>query len=699
MLAIVISVMLFVGAPDLAPEKLKAPVLEAGQFTREVFAYLKEASGHAVRLKADNITPKTWEAESNKYRQRILDEVVFRGEAKKWRELPLKVEHLDDTLGGPGYRIRKLRFEAVPGLWIPALLYEPTEMKGRVPGVLNTNGHDIKGFQAPYKQINCINQVKRGMIAINVDWIGYGQLTGPGFQHDQMNKIDLCGTSGLAVFYLAMSRALDILSTHPHIDPKRIAMTGLSGGGWQTILLSSLDPRITLVNPVAGYSSFSTRADHPGEIGDSEQVPPGLGAVADYMDLTALLAPRATLLTYCQKDDCCFQAPHALPPLVNHVKPIFEKLGQGNRLQTHINYDPGTHNYQQDNREAFYRFVGANFFPDDPTFDGKEIPSDDEVKSASEIRVPLPTPNADFISLAKKLSIQLTPAWRGKLDPESDRPNVFAEHLAGRVVLGEPKVLESIEMTTAIFSKGSSFPDVAEGTCRRGYLPSRWSVLDVVPVIKEEELLTDGPSIPFVDIIDISQNQGVDVTIIVSDRGKANMEQTVNRLKPKRHRIIMIDLVGFGECTFPTPYINSFIDTFSSNPLPIQSAQLFEVIRYIQKDAPGRAINIVAEGPRSSTIAIITVAALPKYGFGTLELSQPLASLRQLIDDPASVHTRPELFRAGLLAHMDISDAVSNLLVKRLVIRDATSHVVEEFGTMGLVFDKRKSVQTELVFE
>lgn len=672
---------------DIASD-LKTPVLPAGQFHREVFAYLESASQHSTNIKPNEVEPSTWEQKSQALREQILNEVVFRGEAKKWQTLPLKVEYLDDTLGGPGYRIRKLRFEAVPKLWIPALLYEPIEIKGKVPAVLNTNGHDIKGFQAPYKQLHCINQVKRGMIAINVDWLGFGQLNGAGYRHDQMNKLDLCGTSGLAVFYLAMSRALDVLASHPNVDPARIAMTGLSGGGWQTIVLSALDTRISLANPVAGYSALATRATHPSEIGDSEQVPPGFGAIADYLDLTALLAPRSFLLTYCEKDDCCFQAPHALPPLAEHIKPIYEKLGKSDHWGTHINYDPGTHNYKEDNREAFYRFIGKQFFSNDTSFNTKEILSEEEVKSADELRVPLPEQNADFTTLAKEVSLSLKPAWRGGSDAESSRSKPYANHLQSRMELGPPKIVDSNGMPNV--------PCNELGVRHRGYFPCRWAVRHLCPPNSSSHIYVDGPSIPFVEY---EQTKNVNVSIIICDHGKQRSAIAVERLVSACHRVFAIDLAGFGECAFPGPYIQSFVDTFSLCPLPIQSAQLYEFIRYVQKIAPGKAINIVAEGPRSSTIALLTVAAMPPYEVVTLELSQPLSSLHQLVSEPAGISSRPELFCAGLLAHTDISDAVKNLLIKRLVIRDSTSHVADEFSTMALEFDKRTTVKTELIFE
>src|SRR4029077_18588138 len=181
------------------------------------------------------------------------------GEANEWSKAPLKVEWLETIPGGPGDRIRKLRYEVAPGWWIPALLYEPDKLAGKVPVFLNVNGHDPVGKATEYKQMRCINQAKRGIIALNVEWLGMGQLRTDGFAHGRMNQLDLCGTSGLAPFYLSMKKGLDVLLSLENADPARVGVAGLSGGGWQTIIISSLDPRVKLANPVAGYSSFLTR--------------------------------------------------------------------------------------------------------------------------------------------------------------------------------------------------------------------------------------------------------------------------------------------------------------------------------------------------------------------------------------------------------------------------------------------------------
>src|SRR5690606_31497106 len=223
----------------------------------------------------------------------ILKGAVLQGEAERRREAKGRAEWVETIDGATGVCIRKLRFEALPGLWIPALLYEPATLEGKVPVVLNVNGHDPVGKAAVYKQIRCLNQAKRGMLALNVEWIGMGQLRTPGFSHARMNQLDLCGASGLAPFYLCLERAIDLLLAHEHADPSRLAVAGLSGGGWQTIWISALDERVTLANPVAGYGSFRERIDHLADLGDSEQTPVDFAGMADYTHLTALLAPRA----------------------------------------------------------------------------------------------------------------------------------------------------------------------------------------------------------------------------------------------------------------------------------------------------------------------------------------------------------------------------------------------------------------------
>src|SRR3990172_2854456 len=350
-------------------------------------------------------TAAEWEPHAQRMRSQTLANVALRGEAANWRAIPTRVEWLDTIDGGPGYRIRKLRYEAVPGLWIPALLYIPEKLEAKVPFVMNRNGHDGDGKAAKYKQLRCINQAKRGMYALNVEWLNMGQLRHANLDHYKMNQLDLCGTSGLAPFYLSMSRGIDVLLSLEHADPARVAVAGLAGGGWQTIFISSLDTRVTLCNPVAGYSSLRTRLKHVSDLGDSEQNPADLSLYTNYSQITAMLAPRPALLTYNAADNCCFKADHALPLLVESARPVYQLYGLEKNLRAHVNHDPGDHNFGLDNRQQLYRMFKDFFYDGRSDFNASEIPSESELKTAEQLLVKVPEKNADFNSLARNLMV------------------------------------------------------------------------------------------------------------------------------------------------------------------------------------------------------------------------------------------------------------------------------------------------------
>jgi cephalosporin-C deacetylase-like acetyl esterase len=317
---LLVSCSAFAGESETIASLLSRSIIDSNLPLAEIQAYTESR----VPVMPQVSSVDEWEKVARKMRQETLDKVVFRGEAAKWRKQKTRVEWFETIPGGPGYHIRKLRYEAVPGMWIPALLYVPDDLAGKVPVSLAVNGHEGVGKSVAYKQLRCINMVKRGMIVLNTEWIGMGQLRGSNYAHYCMNQIDLCGTSGLAPFYLAMSRGLDVLLAQKNADPARVIVSGLSGGGWQTIFISSLDERVTLANPVAGYSSFRTRARYVSDLGDSEQTPNDLATVTDYAHLTAMRAPRPTLLTFNATDNCCFASPHAMQPLVDAAAPIFK---------------------------------------------------------------------------------------------------------------------------------------------------------------------------------------------------------------------------------------------------------------------------------------------------------------------------------------------------------------------------------------
>ncbi len=606
---------------------LERPIIEPALPLREVQAYVESR----VLPMPDVKSVAEWQPHADRMRRDTLAKVVFRGEAAAWRDAKVNVEWLETIDGGPGYKIKKLRYEALPGLWIPALLYEPEKLSDKVAVGLAVNGHDPLGKAAKYKQIRCINMAKRGMVVLNPEWLYMGQLRQENFAHYKMNQLDLCGTSGLAPFYLAMSKGLDVLLAHPNADPKRVAVSGLSGGGWQTIVISALDTRVTLTNPVAGYSSIRTRARYAQDLGDSEQTPVDLAAIADYAQLTALMAPRPTLLTYNAKDNCCFKAEHALPPLVEAARPIFALYKASAHLRTHVNHDPGDHNFEKDNREACYRMLGDHFFAGQ-IFDAKEIACDDEVKTPEQLQVVLPATNEDFHSLALKLAATLP--RDGALPTDKKRAAVWLTEKFERLR----------EITRFKMESVQAIPETDEKVFSDGTVTHWW--------------LRIGGSWT-VPVVELKRGKTLGQVLIVADGGRKSIPvELVDEWLNKGYRVIAFDLFYLGESKIAErDFLHALqLSCVGDRPLGVQAAQIAAIARwadetaFVSRNERGR---VVAIGPRTS-LATLVASASEQSAIKAIELRESLGSLKQVLEDNLGVNQVPEYFCFGLLEHFDI---------------------------------------------
>jgi len=594
---------------------LQHPIIGPALSLAELQAYAESQ----VPLMPKVTTVAEWEHLAGQMRREVLDKIVFRGAAaKQWREAKTQVDWQDTIEGGPGYHIKKLRYEVLPGLWMPALLYQPDKPAAKMPVHLAVIGHEPVGKAAPYQQLRCIHLAKQGVASLSIDWFGMGQLRTEGFSHYRMNQLDLCGVSGLAPYYLNMSRGLDILLALPSADARRVAVSGVSGGGWQTIFISSLDPRVTLCNPVAGYSSFRTRARFPTDLGDSEQTPNDLATIADYTHLTGMMAGRAALLTFNSKDNCCFATDHALQPLLDAAGPVFKLYGQAGRLSSHDNFDPGTHNYDLDNRQAFYSVVGEEFFPGDKHFAATEPPMETEVKKPEQLAVVLPAANTDFHQLALALSKPLP-------GPAIKSPKAARGKLAAIV-----------KFTTHAVA-ASQAGEETRGDVHATYWKLRIGDIWTVPVV---ELVKGEPK---------------GTTLLVADKGRGSATAEVDALLAGGQRVLALDPFYFGESKIVArDFLHSLLVTaVGDRPLGIQASEVAAVARWAAGQFKTGSVDVSAVGPRSSTFALVA-AALDRHPIGHLTLTNPMASLHEVIDGDLSVSDKPELFCFGLLESFDL---------------------------------------------
>ena len=615
-----LSISLLLGAPAGAQDQL-AKALGETLVTPDVIA-AQHRDFVLARIKKLTLAQdaKTWQQEAEMIRRRVLDEVVFRGVSADWRNGNAMPEWDEVIDTGHGYRIRKLRYQAVPGLWIPALLYEPKELVGKVPVVLNVNGHEATGKATDYKQLRCINLAKRGMLALNLEWVGMGQLKGAGYSHNHLAKLDLCGVSGLSVFYLAMARGLDVLLDHSHADAERVAVTGLSGGGWQTIVLSALDKRVRLAVPVAGHSALAQRVANTNSIGDLEQNPSDLVSIADYVHLNALMTPRPLLLIYNTKDDCCFVASTVKSNTYQPVIRFYEQAGFSQRLAYYENSDPGTHNYEVDNRQQFYRFLNRHFLADGVGND-KEIPSRGELQTAEALQVAIPANNANFDSLAAQAAVALPHVGTGSKSQQRKQlgeilRTTFYETGADRFT--GPSAVDGLEVRRFVLRFGRD-----------------WSLPGVVV-----------------------QGATVDrAVLLLSDGGFASQATRIRELVESGARVFALDpfLVGVAQPSGSLYQKAMLIATVGERALGIQASQIVASSRFLTRVLVEDQLIIESHGPRCSLAARCAAALDGAVSIDAVHTHDELASLKDLLLPGARYQEHPEAYCFGLLASFDLN--------------------------------------------
>jgi hypothetical protein len=231
------------------------------------------------------------------------------------------------------YTVEKVYFESYPGHFVTGSLYRPKGRPGKLPGVLCPYGHypdgrfNVVPLDSPDPKAVTIKTLIRdgaekfevsgryplqayptqlahmGCVAFQYDMEGYADSVqipqavahGNHTPRPEMNtpqnwgfyspQADLHLQSILGLQTYNSIRALDFLCELPDVDPQRLAVTGHSSGGTQTLLLCAIDPRPAVAAP-AGMVSTAMQGGCTCENADLLRVDAG------NVEFAALFAPK-----------------------------------------------------------------------------------------------------------------------------------------------------------------------------------------------------------------------------------------------------------------------------------------------------------------------------------------------------------------------------------------------------------------------
>ena len=297
------------------------------------------------------------------------------------------------TIQKEGYRIEKLYYESLPGLYVPANLYIPDNIKKPGAAILYVCGHSRtqKVRYQPYPR----KFAQLGFVCLIIETIQWGEVRGEHwgcYANGWFNWYSRGYTPGGVEAWNAI-RGLDLLSERPEVDRDNIGVTGISGGGSQSWYIAAADPRIKAVAPVCGASTLKAHIMTRTIDGHCDCMMPVNTYQRDFQDIGALIAPRPLLIAQADRDGInTIESVHELYSDIRKIYDLYDASEQISLVET-----PGGHSYHRISREKIFSFflkhlMGKQISPED----AGDIDTSPEMQlSEEELKVYIDGPPAD----------------------------------------------------------------------------------------------------------------------------------------------------------------------------------------------------------------------------------------------------------------------------------------------------------------
>jgi hypothetical protein len=245
-----------------------------------------------------------------------------------------------------GYTVENVAIETIPGIYVCGSLYKPLNIKGLMPIVLNPDGHFGDGRYRADCQLRCAMQAKMGAMAFSYDLFAWGE-SALQFKPEEHRT-----SFAQKIQILNGIRILDWLLSQKNVDPKRVGITGGSGGGSQTMLMAAIDDRIKLSVPVVMFSSYHS-GGCPCESGKGVHL---CGEGTNNVEIAAMTAPNPQLILS-DGQDWTQHVPETEFPFLKNIYGFYKQTAQ----VENVHFAKEGHDYGISKRLALYAFLAKHF--------------------------------------------------------------------------------------------------------------------------------------------------------------------------------------------------------------------------------------------------------------------------------------------------------------------------------------------------
>ncbi|WDQ16327.1 alpha/beta hydrolase family protein [Rhodopirellula sp. P2] len=605
-------------------------------------------------------TAEDWKARQTKVRQ-TLDQILG-----PWPDRTPLNPQVTGTLQKDGYRVEKIVFESMPHFYVTGALFIPDGLEEPRPAILKVIGHSAQAFRRDLYQNVILNLVHKGFVVFTIDPLGQGERlqsfdpqTGKSTvgsstkEHSHAGvQCFLTGRSIARYFTWDGIRAIDYLLTRPEVDPNRIGVTGLSGGGTQSSYIGAVDQRVHAVAPTGYITSISRLL---GSIGpqDAEQVfyhGPLLGI--DHADLLEVRAPKPTLQVTTTRDFFSIQGARETAAEVRHA---FRILGHPERFDQ-VEDDFG-HGFTKQNNESTYEFFQTFLeLPGNPEEQTYPFLTEAELTVTQTGQVSTALESENVFSINRR---EAQPMLERLIESRRD----FFQHL--------PQALSEAARLSGYRKPDATVAPVFRGQYQReGYRVQKWGVPgEGETIIPTLVFAPDEPG-AWPAIIYV---RGDGKTTDAAAGGK--IEELVRR----GYVVAAPDLLGYGETAYKfrqghasvQPFFNALMS--GRSVAGINAGDVVRVMEFLQDrdDVKPDQIGAIAIGDVGP--ALLHAAAFEQQ-IQWLVLVDSLLDYQSIVDHELYDVNANSLV-AGALTSYDLPDLLASITPRRVAVAQPRTHL------------------------
>ncbi len=562
------------------------------------------------------------------------------------------------TPGKDAYRTEMILFESVPGFYVSGAVFlpDPTRFEPPYPAVLVVCGHSDTGKAYELYQKVPALAATHGLLAMSIDPIDQGERSqclnpdGKPFErgvaaHNTIGAGSiLLGRNAATFEYWDMVRALDYLQSRPDVLPKKIGVTGTSGGGTQTSYIMALDDRVAAAVPSCYLCGLYDLASEYGPQDAEQNIFGQLSFGMDHVDYCIMRAPKPTLIETTTED---FFPAEGAWSTARDAKRIFDRFGFSDRMSI-IEAD-GKHGWHKTMREASIRWMLRRLADrDEAIFEAEDMP----IFPVDEFRA---TPDGEVLLLDDA---------RSAFDLNRDyNDELLAVRKSKNEARSKEEIVAAVRNTTGI----RPLPEIPKlDVENKGMIAPPAAIADVVSSVERFVLKAENGRIVLPALCFTPKNSKGGWSLFLHEKGKAADLDSVAALLRDGKTVLAVDLRGLGETQavraeyyqherFGTDGIDYYLAyLLGKSYVGMRTEDLLAAARWwTGSDSPGK-IELVASGETVGLVALHAASMEPDM-FSGVVFKKPIRSWYEVVQVGDFPYPMTNLVHGALLEY-DVPD-------------------------------------------